>query len=147
MDSDRAIIRQSGHMASSVSVDAILLPPRLLNAPATAPTPRSFLLASQPSRTTFEPCAPSLGPSIAFSAPPHDSCASTSTSNAFYTRLRRSERSGHLSHAFPSFSELFRHLEFVPSRFRPQESTWSFSGHLVVRPWSFSRLHGLCEVL
>lgn len=66
MDSDKAIIRQSDHMASSASADAILLPPRLLNAPATAPTPRSFPLASQPSRTSFRALCTIPWPSIAF---------------------------------------------------------------------------------
>lgn len=66
VDSDRAITQICDHMASSASADAILLLPCLLNTPATVPTPRSFPLASQPSRTIFRALCISPWPSIAF---------------------------------------------------------------------------------
>lgn len=66
LDFDRAITQISDHMDSSASADAILLLPCLLNAPATVPTPGSFPLASQPSRTIFRALCISPWPSIAF---------------------------------------------------------------------------------
>lgn len=66
LDSDRAITQISDHMDSSASADAILLPPCLLNTPATVPTPTSFPLASQPSRTSFRALCIPPWPSIAF---------------------------------------------------------------------------------